>query len=186
MTKDILSEILTKIRNAIYIKQDGIKVPKTRITQDLAYILIQEGLVKEILISLPIRHEKRAFIFLRLKYYDPKNISVIISLQRVSRSNLRIYIGQGKVQKILGDSGLTILSTSQGLMTDREARYRKLGGEIICFIYLLMKVRSSVKKMCGRCRLIRRYNKVLVICSNVKHKQRQSSYLSNLMSISIW
>jgi small subunit ribosomal protein S11 len=178
MTKDTLSEILTRIRNAIYVKQDIVKVPRTKITQALAKILLQEGLIKEILISSSTKQNQKSFIFLRLKYYGARNTSVITNLQRVSRPNLRVYSGQREVQKILGDSSLTILSTSQGLITDRDARYRKLGGELICFIYLVMKVRSSVKKMCGGCRLIRRHNKVLVICSNVKHKQRQGLNLS--------
>jgi small subunit ribosomal protein S8 len=175
MTKDILSEIFTRIRNAIYVKQDRVEVPSTRITRSLANILFQEGLLREVLTSSPslIKQERKSSMFLRLKYFGVENTSVINNLHRVSRSSLRIYVNRKEVCKILDSSSLAILSTSQGLITDREARYRKLGGEFICLISLLMKVRSSVKKLCGRCRLIRRRNKVLVICSIAKHKQRQ-------------
>ena len=105
-----------------------------------------------------------------------KNISVIINLYRVSRTSLRIYVNYKGICKILDSSSLAILSTSRGFMTDREARYRKLGGEFVCFVSLFMKVRSSVKKLCNSCRVIRRRNKILVICSIVKHKQRQGLF----------
>jgi small subunit ribosomal protein S11 len=82
-----------------------------------------------------------------------------------------------EINKALDNSGLAILSTSQGIITDREACRRKLGGEFICFISLFMKVRSSVKKLCSGCRLIRRRGKVLVICSIAKHKQRQGLFI---------
>lgn len=177
MVKDILSEIFTRIRNAIYVKQVGVEVPSTRVTRSLANILFQEGLLREVLTSSSsVKQRQKSFMFLRLKYYGTKNRSVINNLRRVSRSSLRIYVNYKEVHKILDSSSLVILSTSQGFITDREARYRKLGGEFICFISLFMKVRSSVKKLCGRCRLIRRRNKVLVICSIAKHKQRQGLF----------
>ena len=177
MTKDIFSEILTRLRNATYINQQEVEVPKTRITQALASILFQEGLIMGILISSFFTQERKSFMFLRLKYHGTKNVSIIIRLQRMSCSGLRIYISYKEIPKILGDSGLIVLSTSHGLITDRESRRRNLGGELICFMCLFMKVRSSVKKMCGKCRLVRRRNKVLVICDKVKHKQRQRLHL---------
>jgi small subunit ribosomal protein S8 len=176
MAKDTLSEMLTRIRNAIYVKQVGVEVPSTRVTRSLANILFQEGLLREVLISSSVKQRKKSSMFLRLKYYGTENVSVINNLRRVSRSSLRIYVNHKEVRKILDSSSLAVLSTSQGLITDREARHRKLGGEFICLITLFMKVRSSVKKLCGSCRLIRRRNKVLVICSIAKHKQRQGLF----------
>jgi small subunit ribosomal protein S8 len=176
MTKDTLGEILTRIRNAIYVKQVGVEVPSTRVTRSLANILFQEGLLREVLVSSSVKQRQKPSMFLRLKYYGTENISVINNLRRVSRSSLRIYVNHKEVRKILDSSSLAIFSTSQGFITDREACHRKLGGEFICFITLSMKVRSSVKKLCGRCRLIRRRNKVLVICSIAKHKQRQGLF----------
>jgi len=177
MAKDTLSEILTRIRNAIYVKQVGVEVPSTRVTRSLANILFQEGLLREVLTSSSsVKQRRKSSMFLRLKYYGTENISVINSLRRVSRSSLRIYVNYKEVHRILDSSSLAILSTSQGLITDREACHRKLGGEFICLVSLFMKVRSSVKKLCGRCRLIRRRNKVLVICSIAKHKQRQGLF----------
>jgi small subunit ribosomal protein S8 len=176
MAKDTLSEMLTQIRNAIYVKQVGVEVPSTRVTRSLANILFQEGLLREVLISSSVKQRKKSSMFLRLKYYGTENVSVINNLRRVSRSSLRTYVNHKEVRKILDSSSLAVLSTSQGLITDREARHRKLGGEFICLITLFMKVRSSVKKLCGSCRLIRRRNKVLVICSIAKHKQRQGLF----------
>jgi small subunit ribosomal protein S8 len=135
MTKDTLGEMLTRIRNAIYVKQNRVEVPRTRITRSLANIFLQEGLIREVLTS-SIKKERKSSIFLRLKYYDVENISVITNLYRVSRASLRVYVKHKEVRKILDSSGLAILSTSQGLITDREALHRQLGGEFICFVSL--------------------------------------------------
>jgi len=186
MTKDTLSEILNQIRNAIYIKQDGVEVPRTRMTRSLANILLQEGLLREVLISPSVKQDRKSSMFLRLKYYGAENMSVITNLHRVSRASLRIYINYKESRKLLDSSGLAILSTSKGLITDREALHYKLGGEFICFVSLFMKVRSSVKKLCSDCRLIRRRGKVLVICSNAKHKQRQGLFVLRLNIYFLW
>lgn len=137
MVKDILSEIFTRIRNAIYVKQNEVEVPSTCITRSLANILFQEGLLSEVLIPSSVKQGRKFFMFLRLKYYDVKNISVITNLYRVSCSSLRIYVNYKEVCKILNSSSLAILSTSQGFITDREARHCKLGGEFICLISLI-------------------------------------------------
>jgi small subunit ribosomal protein S8 len=175
MAKDILSDILTRIRNAVRSKKIEVEVPKTRITSSLANILLQEGLIKEVLVAFSTKQEKQSSLFLRLKYYGTQNVSVISDLTRISRFSLRIYVNHKEIPNVFGNSGLVILSTSQGLIRGHEARNRNLGGELLCSIVLFafMKVRSSVKKICTACRLIRRFGKVIVICKNAKHKQRQ-------------
>ena len=176
MAKDTIGEILTRIRNAISIKQSEVEVPITRITLSVATILFQEGLLREILTPSSVKQGRKSSIFLRLKYYGVENVSVITNLHRVSRASLRVYVNHKGICKILDSSSLAILSTSRGFMTDREARHRKLGGEFVCLVSLFMKVRSSVKKLCNSCRVIRRRNKILVICSIAKHKQRQGLF----------
>jgi small subunit ribosomal protein S8 len=147
MAKDTLSEILTQIRNAIYVKQTEVEVPSTRITRSLANILFQEGLLREVLIPSSVKQGRKSSMFLRLKYYGVENISVITNLHRVSRSSLRIYVNYKEVCKILNSSSLAILSTSQGLITDREARHRKLGGEFICIVSLIYESSFFCKKI---------------------------------------
>lgn len=136
MTNDILSEMLTCIRNAVRIKSPGVEVAKTRITSALAKILVQEGLIEEVLETFPssIAKRKGSFLFLRLKYCG--SVSVITNLQRLSRPGLRIYMSYKEIPELLGGLGLLVMSTSKGLITDREAKRRKLGGEILCSIWL--------------------------------------------------
>jgi small subunit ribosomal protein S8 len=181
MTKDIFRETLTSIRNALLVKRSGVEVEKTRITEALSKILYEEGLIDKVLEHYPSSNKKRkdSQLFLFLKYRGSERSSVITNLQIVSRSGLRFYTNYKEIPRIFGGLGLVILSTSQGLITDREARLRKLGGEVLCVVWLLvisilfMKVRSSVKKICEKCRVIRRRRKILVICENQKHKQSQ-------------
>jgi small subunit ribosomal protein S8 len=106
-------------------------------TRALANILLQEGLVKEVLMSSYPKKGKQLSIFLRLKYYGIHDIPVITNLKRVSCSGVRVYVNHKEIPKVRGGSGLVILSTSRGVITDREAKFHKLGGEVICSIILL-------------------------------------------------
>ena len=169
--KDPLSDMLTRIRNSVRIKHSEVKIPNNQLGLALARILLQEGMIEKI-------ETGRSFFFLRLKYRRKrKRISVLTTLQRISRPSQRIYVKSNKIPRILGGLGFRVLSTPKALMTDREARHQRVGGEIVCSIWLLtlysMKVRSSVKKICEKCRIIRRRRKIFVICKNPKHKQRQ-------------
>ena len=136
MTKDTLRETLTSIRNAILIKKPRVEIPATRITKALSRILYEEGLIEKILRPYPSL-KKKSQLFLSLKYCGNKCRSVITDLQIVSRPGLRFYAKYEEIPRVFGGMGLVVLSTSQGLMTDREARLRKLGGEVLCSIWLL-------------------------------------------------
>jgi large subunit ribosomal protein L5 len=140
MTKDILRETLTKIRNAVLIQDSGVEVPKTRMIQKLAKIFLQEGLVDEISETFTEGKKPSHCFFLHLKYRGVNRVPVITNIQLVSRPGLRIYSSYKEIPQILGGLGLVILSTSKGLMTDREARHHKLGGEILCSIWLFFYV----------------------------------------------
>jgi small subunit ribosomal protein S8 len=137
MIKDILRETLTSIRNAILIKKSRVEIPATRMTKALSRILYEEGLIEKILRSHPSQKKKKSQLFLSLKYWGNKRSSVITNLQVVSRPGLRFYTNYKEIPRVFGGMGLIILSTSQGLITDREARIRKLGGEVLCSIWLL-------------------------------------------------
>jgi small subunit ribosomal protein S8 len=143
MKSDIFSEMLTRIRNATRTKRPGVEITKTRITQSLAKILLQEGLIEEITDSVvPLNRvvatyeQLNSCLFLRLKYLGVERVSAITNLQRVSRPGLRVYTNYKGIPKIFGGLGLLILSTPKGLITDCKARKNKLGGEILCSIWL--------------------------------------------------
>lgn len=139
MTNDTLSDILTRIRNALCMKSSMVKIPKTRITQALRKILLQEGFISEFsetsMLEKKVPMEKT--ILLRLKYRGYQRVPVITGLRRASRPGLRIYIGYKEVPKILGRLGVTVVSTSKGLMTHHKSKNYQLGGEIVCYIWLL-------------------------------------------------
>lgn len=183
MSNDSIRDMITRVRNALKVKRPSVEVRKTNRTKALASCFLQEGLIlgfEELLFSST---DKRPSLLIRLKYQGTMRNSVISNLQRVSRPGLRIYTKYKDIPKVFGGLGLVLLSSSNGLITDREARYKKLGGEILCYVwsyfgnnaFYLMKVRSSVKKICDKCRVIRRFGLILVICDNPKHNQRQGS-----------
>jgi small subunit ribosomal protein S8 len=141
MTKSVLNEIITRIRNALISKSPGVEIPKTQMTRNLAKILLKEGFIEEISEPIPdfklIRGKLQSpFLFIRLKYHGVQRISVITGLKLVSRSSLRVYIGRKGTPKVIGGLGLLVFSTSQGLITDREARRQNLGGEFLFSVWL--------------------------------------------------
>jgi small subunit ribosomal protein S8 len=141
MTKDTLREILTSIRNALLVKDFGVEIRKTRMTESLAKILLQEGIIEEI--SESSFSSKRPKLFIRLKYRGAYSTPVIKDLQLISRRSVRIYTNYKAIPRFFRGLGIVILSTSSGLLTDREAFRRKLGGEILCSIWLFYFYEST-------------------------------------------
>ena len=137
MIQDILSDIFTRIRNAVYIKKPIIKVPKTQITLSLRKILYSEGFIDEVSESISSTMSTKKILTLQLKYKGIQRLPVLIKLQRVSRPSLRIYVDYKEIPKILVNPELIILSTSKGLITHNEALDQKVGGEIICSLWSL-------------------------------------------------
>jgi small subunit ribosomal protein S8 len=140
MTKDIRSEIFRRIQNALRVKSPCVEVPKTRMTSALAKALHREGLVAEVSESFSSsnRSRKKHFLSIRLVYNGPDRVPIIKNLRRVSRPGLRIYTSHKKIPTALGGLGVVLVSTSQGLLSDRDARRRKLGGEILCSLWLFL------------------------------------------------
>jgi small subunit ribosomal protein S8 len=129
MVNDTISDMLTRIRNASLIRSQIVSIPNTRLNFRVLEILEQEGMIQSFQLSL------ENFLIIRLKYKGREKKPCITNLKRISKPGLRVYTTSKEIPKILGGMGIVILSTSRGLMTDREARFRKLGGEILCSVW---------------------------------------------------
>ena len=129
MVNDTLSDVLTRIRNGCMIKSDTVSIPLTKMSEKVSNILEKEGFIKG------CQKSSIEEIVLLLKYRDLNKNSCITNLKRISKPGLRIYANHKEIPRILGGMGIIILSTSQGIITDREARFRKIGGELLCSIW---------------------------------------------------
>ncbi len=130
---DPIADMLTRIRNAIAARHTKVDIPASRLKIEIARILKEEGYVTNYSIKTAEGSNARTLrIFLR---YGPKGESVISSIERVSRPSRRVYVPGKGVTKVLGGLGINILSTSQGVMTGRQARKSNVGGEVLCSIY---------------------------------------------------
>ena len=129
MVNDTISDILTRLRNASLTGARVAPIPLTQVSQKICKILKEEGLIDA--------YERTSNRELRvaLKYKGPERKPSITNLRRISRPGLRIYANHKDIPKVLGGLGIVIISTSRGIMTDREARYRQIGGEVLCSIW---------------------------------------------------
>ena len=137
LINDSISDMLTRIRNATLAKKSSVSIPFTNLNQELAQILEKEGFIQ----SFQLSGLSEGDIVIRLKYsskeiYKGKTKeSCITNLQRMSKPGLRIYANYREIPRILSGAGIVIISTPSGIMTDREARARKLGGELLCSVW---------------------------------------------------
>ena len=130
---DPIADMLTRIRNGNVAYHDEIKMPSSKLKEALAGILEREGYIEGFGVAdTPGKPSKTLTI--RMKY-SPERARTISGIQRVSKPGLRVYRGADKLPRVLGGLGVAVLSTSQGLMTDREARERKVGGEVLCYVW---------------------------------------------------
>ena len=127
---DPIADMLTRIRNAVLVRKTELRVPYSRIKFAIAQILAKEGYVEDV---RETGEGKLRVILIRLSYRG--NESVIHDLQRISTPGRRVYIGHGKIPNVRSGYGLAILSTPAGVLSGREARQRKLGGELLCEVY---------------------------------------------------
>ena len=126
---DPISDMLTRIRNAQRALLPTVEVPHSRLKESLANILKKEGYVTD----LAVEGKTPKIIKLKLKYQGKK--SVIEGLRRVSRPGLRRYVGATEIPRVRGGLGVAVVSTSEGLLTDLQARKKKIGGELICYVW---------------------------------------------------
>ncbi len=133
MITDPISDLLTRMRNAIAARHSKVDVPASRLKIEIARILKEEGYITNYSIKTAEGTNIRTLrIFLR---YGPKGESVISELKRISRPSLRVYVPSAEIPKVLGGLGVSILSTSKGVMTGKQARKTNVGGELLCSVY---------------------------------------------------
>ena len=131
-TNDPIADMLTRIRNANTAKHDTVDVPASKMKLAIADILVKEGYIAKYDVL-----EDGAFKTIRitLKYGAGKNEKIITGLKRISKPGLRIYAGSQDIPRVLGGLGIAILSTNQGVITDKEARKLHVGGEVLAFVW---------------------------------------------------
>ena len=132
MTNDTIADMLTRIRNANLANHQIVQIPSTKITRAIANVLFNEGLIDSF---EELSNGLRGSLLLSLKYSGIDKKPVIEKIQRVSKPGLRVYSNSKKMPRVLGGFGTAIISTSRGLMTDRQARSEGIGGEILCYIW---------------------------------------------------
>ena len=128
---DPIADMLTRIRNALMVKHDSVLVPRSKAKVSIAKILKDEGFIRDF---ETINNGPEANIRIALKY-DTKKQPALSGLKRVSKPGLRIYIGKNEIPRINGGMGVTLISTSQGVMTGKDAWSRGIGGEFLCYIW---------------------------------------------------
>ena len=129
---DPIADMLTRIRNANTAKHDTVDVPSSKMKLAIAKILLDEGYIKSYEL---VENGKFNDIRITLKYGASKNEKIISGLQRISKPGLRVYAGKDELPRVLGGLGTAIISTNQGVITDKEARKLQVGGEVLCFIW---------------------------------------------------
>ena len=131
-TNDPIADMLTRIRNADTAKHDTVDVPSSKMKLAIANILLDEGYIKKYDLI-----EEGAFKTIRitLKYGADKNEKIISGIQRISKPGLRVYASKEDLPKVLGGLGIAIISTNQGVVTDKKARELEVGGEVLAFVW---------------------------------------------------
>ena len=132
MVEDKIADMLTRIRNAKQLKYDTVDVIGTKMTCEIARILKEEGYISEYKLTEATNGNT---LTLNLKYTEGKKQRVITGLKRISKSGLRVYANRDELPRVLNGLGIAIISTSKGIMTDRDARKAGLGGEVLAYIW---------------------------------------------------
>ena len=132
MVNDIIADMLTRIRNANQMKYDTVEVLGSKMTTEIARILKEEGYINEYKVN---EASNGNTITINLKYTEGKKTRVITGLKRISKSGLRVYAKASELPRVINGLGIAIISTSEGIMTDRDARKKGLGGEVLAYIW---------------------------------------------------
>ena len=129
---DPIADMLTRIRNANAAKHDTVDIPSSKMKLAIANILVNEGYVEKYEL---VENGSFNTIHMTLKYGKDKNEKVITGIKRISKPGLRIYAGKDELPRVLGGLGIAIISTNQGVITDKEARKLNVGGEVLAFVW---------------------------------------------------
>jgi len=130
---DPIADMLTRIRNANVAMHDEVRMPSSKLKEALARVLTKEGYIEGF--ELDDNPGKPGHVLVVKMKYSPDRARTISGIKRVSKPGLRVYSKASDVPRVLGGLGVAVLSTSQGLLSDREARKRKVGGEILCYVW---------------------------------------------------
>ena len=132
MITDPIADYLTRVRNAIMANHRVVEIPASKITKEITKILFDQGYI------LSYKFDDEGFqgtIKIALKYHKATKASVIKKLQRISTPGLRKYVGANEMPRVLNGLGIAIVSTSRGVMTNKQAREEHVGGEVLCYVY---------------------------------------------------
>nr|YP_010997890.1 ribosomal protein S8 [Oxandra laurifolia]YP_010997975.1 ribosomal protein S8 [Oxandra guianensis]WPF64533.1 ribosomal protein S8 [Oxandra laurifolia]WPF64618.1 ribosomal protein S8 [Oxandra guianensis] len=132
MNRDTIADILTFLRNADTDKKGTVRIASTKITESIVKILLREGFLENV---RKHRENNKSFLVSTLRHRRNRKGTYRKIFKRISRPGLRIYSNYQRIPRILGGMGVVILSTSRGIMTDREARLEGIGGEVLCYIW---------------------------------------------------
>jgi small subunit ribosomal protein S8 len=130
---DPIADMLTRVRNANIAKHDDVSMPSSKLKEALAELLKSEGYIADF--KTAERPDKPGKILSIDMKYSPERERTITGIKRVSKPGLRVYKKSDEIPRVLGGLGVAVVSTSQGLMTDREARRRNIGGEVLCYVW---------------------------------------------------
>ena len=128
---DTIADMLTRIRNANQMRYEEVRVPASNIKKEIARVLKEEGFINDYKIE---NDDAQGTIVMNLKYSNKKE-RVINGLKRISKPGLRVYVKSDEIPQVLNGLGIAIISTSKGIMTDKEARANSLGGEVIAYVW---------------------------------------------------
>ncbi len=131
MVTDPISDMLTRIRNAILAGQDKVSLPASKMLTRIAEILRETGYINDFRL---VKDSKQGVLKLYLKTFGPRQ-SAIAGLRRVSKPGRRVYVGTTEIPRVLRGMGIAIISTNRGILTDADARKQKCGGELLCYIW---------------------------------------------------
>lgn len=131
MSTDPIADMLTRLRNAGMSRQEKLDIPASNLKIEIARILKEEGFIKNFRV---LKDRKQNIIRLYLSL-DENDASVIMGLKRVSKPGRRIYVGAGEIPRVMGGLGMAILSTPRGVLTDKQSRAAKVGGEMLCYVW---------------------------------------------------
>jgi len=131
MVTDPIADMLTRIRNAVAVGHERVLMPSSKMKVGIARILVEEGFIDRFEVK-ESGHRQELELVLR---YGPRRSPAIEGIRRVSKPGHRVYRGAGEITRVQGGIGVAVVSTSQGLLPDREARRRRLGGEVVCEVW---------------------------------------------------
>jgi len=128
---DPIADMLTRIRNANSVGKDRVDIPASKVKTSIGELLKYEGFINDVKL---VERKPQNMIRVYLKYGD-NDEKVISGIKRISKPGLRVYVGNDEVPQVLGGLGIAVISTSQGVMSDKEAREKGIGGEVLCYVW---------------------------------------------------